>query len=130
MAGSGWPMAGVVEAEGVEEDAVLTSEDRAPTRRGKRGLRRRGVVTTEIWLFAEYQIFCRLFFSGTRQRSSLASATQKTLGKIKHSAKKLFAHSAKSFFAKCQKYNNRQKDSLPSAFFNTRQRQFKNHILK
>jgi hypothetical protein len=47
--------------------------------------------TTRVWLFAEYQVLCRVFFSGTRQRSSLPSATQKTLGKRKHSAKKLFA---------------------------------------
>jgi hypothetical protein len=41
-------------------------------------------------------------FSGTRQRNSLSSVKQKTLGKRKHSAKKLFAE----------------------CFFNTRQRFF------
>jgi hypothetical protein len=34
-------------------------------------------ITTRIWLFAECHILCRVFFSGTRQRSSLPSATQK-----------------------------------------------------
>jgi hypothetical protein len=80
---------------------------------------------------------------------SLPSATQKTLGKRKHSAKKLFAE--------CFIFDTRQRVSLPSVFFwhsakgsmpsvtnttlgkelfaecffsNTRQRQFKNHILK
>jgi hypothetical protein len=47
--------------------------------------------TTGIRLFVECQMFCRVFFSGIRQKSSLSSATQKTLGKRKHSAKKLFA---------------------------------------
>jgi hypothetical protein len=45
------------------------------------------IITVGIWLFTEYQIFCRVFFSGTRQRSSLPSATQKILGKRKHSAR-------------------------------------------
>jgi hypothetical protein len=41
------------------------------------------VITAEIFLFAEYQIFYQIFFSSTRQKSSLPSATQKTLGKKK-----------------------------------------------
>jgi hypothetical protein len=64
---------------------------------------------TGIWLFAERHILCRVFFSGTRQRSSLPSATQKTLGKRKHSAKKLFAE---RFI-----FDTRQRVSLPSVFF-------------
>jgi hypothetical protein len=40
---------------------------------------------------------------------SLPSATQKTLGKIKHSAKKLFAE--------CFIFDTRQRVSLPSVFF-------------
>jgi hypothetical protein len=58
--------------------------------------------------------FAECFISGTRQRSSLLSATQKTLGKIKHSAK--------SFFAECFIFDTRQRVSLPSVFFYTRQR--------
>jgi hypothetical protein len=57
---------------------------------------------------------CRVFISGTRQKSSLPSATQKTLGKIKQSAKKLFAE--------CFIFDTRQRNSLPSVFFDTRQR--------
>jgi len=105
--------------------------------------------TTGIWLFAECQILCRVFYFGHSAKSSLPSATQKTLGKRKHSAKKLFAE--------CFIFDTRQRVSLPSVFFwhsaksslpsvtnttlgkelfaecffsNTRQRQFKNHILK
>jgi hypothetical protein len=66
------------------------------------------VFTTGIWLFAECQIFCRVFFSGTWQRSSLPSATQKTLGKRKHSAKKLFAE--------CFIFDTQQRACLPSVF--------------
>jgi hypothetical protein len=51
------------------------------------------VYTTGIRLFAECQIICRVFFSGTRQRSFLPSAKQKTLGKKKHSTK--------SFYVEC-----------------------------
>jgi hypothetical protein len=65
-------------------------------------------LTTGIWLFAEYQIFCRVFFSGTRQISSLPSATQKTPGKRKHSTKK--------FFAECFIFDTRQKASLSTVF--------------
>jgi hypothetical protein len=78
--------------------------------------------TTGIWLFAEYQIFCQVFFwalgkkalcrvphkkpsvkENTRQRSSLSSV--------------LFLTLDKELFAEC-------------FFFNARQRQFKNHIFK
>jgi hypothetical protein len=48
------------------------------------------LFTTGIRLFVERQMFCRVFFSGTQQRSSLPSAKQKTIDKRKHSAKKLF----------------------------------------
>jgi hypothetical protein len=48
-------------------------------------------------------------FSGTRQSSSLPSATQKTLGKRKHSANKLFAE--------CFIFDTRQRVSLSSVFF-------------
>ena len=108
-----------------------------------------GIITTGIWLFAECHILCRVFYFGHSAKSSLPSATQKTLGKRKHSAKKLFAE--------CFIFDTRQRVSLPSVFFwhsakgslpsvtnttlgkelfaecffsNTRQRQFKNHILK
>jgi hypothetical protein len=50
-------------------------------------------------------------FSGTRQRSSLPSAKQKTLGKRKHSAKQLFTE--------CFIFYTRQRVSLPSVFFST-----------
>jgi hypothetical protein len=52
----------------------------------------------------------------TRRRASLPSVLFLTLGKELLSRVSKIKHSAKS--------------SLPSAFFNTRQRQFKNHILK
>jgi hypothetical protein len=108
-----------------------------------------GPLTTGIWLFAECHILCRVFYFGHSAKSSLPSATQKTLGKRKHLAKKLFAE--------CFIFDTRQRVSLPSVFFwysakgslpsvtnttldkelfaecffsNTRQRQFKNHILK
>jgi hypothetical protein len=84
---------------------------------------------TNLWLTNVYSLpeflslpstkyFVECFF-GTRQKSYLPSATQKTLGKIKHSAKKLFGsvlfltlgkeflcrvfflHSTKSFFTEC-----------------------------
>jgi hypothetical protein len=51
----------------------------------------KGGVTTGIWLFAECHILCRVFYFGHSTKSSLPSATQKTLGKRKHSATKLFA---------------------------------------
>jgi hypothetical protein len=66
-------------------------------------------VTTGIWLFAEYHILCRVFYFGHSAKSSLPSATQKTLGKRKHSAKKLFAE--------CFIFDTRQRVSLPSVFF-------------
>jgi hypothetical protein len=66
-------------------------------------------VTTGIWLFAECHILCRVFYFGHSTKSSLPSATQKTLGKRKHSAKKLFAE--------CFIFDTRQRVSLPSVFF-------------
>jgi hypothetical protein len=86
--------------------------------------------TTGIWLFAE------CFISGTRQRSSLPSAMQKTLGKRKHSAKKLFVEcfifdTRQRALCRVSQIQHSTKSSLLSVFFsNTRQRQFKNHILK
>src|SRR5688572_32867369 len=71
-------------------------------------------LTTGIWLFAECHILCRVFYFGHSAKSSLPSATQKTLGKRKHSAKKLFAE--------CFIFDTRQRVSLPSVFFDTRQR--------
>jgi hypothetical protein len=71
--------------------------------------RRRPSGTTGIWLFAECHILCRVFYFGHSAKSSLPSATQKTLGKIKHSAKKLFAE--------CFIFDTRQRVSLPSVFF-------------
>jgi hypothetical protein len=84
--------------------------------------------------------FAECVFSGTRQRSSLLSAKQKTLDKI-HSTKGLlssvlfftlecfFTHN-KEFFDECSIFDTRQKASLPSIFLNTRQSQFKNRIFK
>jgi hypothetical protein len=68
--------------------------------------------TTGIWLFAECYILCRVFYFGHSAKSSLPSATQKTLGRRKHSAKKLFAE--------CFIFDTRQRVSLPSVFFDTR----------
>jgi hypothetical protein len=93
-------------------------------------------LITGIWLFVECYIFCRVFYFGHSAKSSLPSTTQKTLGKRKHSAMKLFAE--------CFIFDTRQRVSLPSVTnttlgkelfaecfsSNTRQRQFKNHILK
>jgi hypothetical protein len=61
----------------------------------------------EFGSLSSTKYFVECFFSGTRQKSSLPSDTQKTLGKRKHSAKKLFAE---CFF------DTRQKVSLPSVF--------------
>jgi hypothetical protein len=55
-------------------------------------------------------------FSCTRQRSSLPSVTQKTLGKRKHSAKKLFAE--------CFIFDTRQRVSLSSVLFLTLGKEF------
>jgi hypothetical protein len=66
-------------------------------------------ITTGIWLFAECHILCRVFYFGHSTKSSLSSATQKTLGKRKHSAKKLFAE--------CFIFDTRQRVSLPSVIF-------------
>jgi len=70
---------------------------------------------------------CRVFFSGTRQRASLPSAKEKTLGKNKTLGKEgslpsvkktlgkdllcrvFFLHSAKTPFAECKKRNTRQR---------------------
>jgi hypothetical protein len=49
------------------------------------------VTISEFGSLSSAKYFTNCFFSGTRQRSSLTSATQKTLGKRKHSAKWLFA---------------------------------------
>jgi hypothetical protein len=91
--------------------------------------------TTGIWLFVECQIFCRVFFRALGKEALCRVPRKKTLGKRKHSAKKLFAE--------CFIFDTRQRVSLPSVFLtldkelfaecffsNTRQRQFKNHILK
>jgi hypothetical protein len=79
------------------------------------------VTLPEFGSLPSANILSSVFFR-TRQISSLSSATQKTLATIKHSAKK--------FFAECFIFGTWQIASLPSAFFNIRQRQFKNHILK
>jgi hypothetical protein len=50
--------------------------------------------------------FAECFISGTRQRSSLPSATQKTIVKRKHSANKLFAEYCI--------FDTRERVSLPS----------------
>jgi hypothetical protein len=50
--------------------------------------------------------FAECVFSGAPQRSSLSSAKQKTLGKRKRSANKLFAE--------CFIFDTRQRVSLPS----------------
>jgi hypothetical protein len=65
--------------------------------------------TIEIWLFAECHILCRVFYFRHSAKSYLPSATQKTLGKRKHSAKKLFAE--------CFIFDTRQRVFLPSVFF-------------
>jgi hypothetical protein len=62
----------------------------------------------EFGSFPSTKCFAECFFSGTRQRSSLSSAKQKTLGKRKHSAKKLYAE--------CFIFDTRQSVSLPSVF--------------
>jgi hypothetical protein len=62
-----------------------------------------------VIFFAECHILCRVFYFGHSAKSSLPSVTQKTLGKRKHSAKKLFAE--------CFIFDTRQRVSLPSVFF-------------
>jgi hypothetical protein len=47
--------------------------------------------TTGISLFAEYQILCRVFFRALGKEALYRVPHKKTIGKIKHSAKKLFA---------------------------------------
>jgi hypothetical protein len=61
----------------------------------------------EFGSLSSTKYFAECFFSDTRQKSSLPSDTQKTLGKRKHSVKKLFVE---CFF------DTRQKTSLPSVF--------------
>jgi hypothetical protein len=75
-------------------------------------------LTTGIWLFADCHILCRVFFSGTRQRSFLPSATQKTLGKRKHSAKKLFVECLFLTLGLCRvsQIQHSAKSSLPRVF--------------
>jgi hypothetical protein len=97
-------------------------------------------LTTGIWLFAEYQIFYRVFFralnkeahwrvprkkpslkENTRWRSSLPSVLFLTLGKEFLCRVLYFWHSAKIFFvffAECQKYNTRQR-ALCRVLFST-----------
>ena len=87
------------------------------------------------------RVFVECFLSGTRQRTSLPSAERKTLGRKKHSAKRLLCrvskkHSAKTFFTECfftlgkkaslpsVNFGTRQRLSLPSVKNNTRQRKF------
>jgi hypothetical protein len=84
------------------------------------------IATTGIQLFAECQIIRRVLFSGSRQRSSLPSAKEKTLGK-KHLAKGflpsvLFLTLGKEILCRVF-FDTRQRASLPSVlFFATRQR--------
>jgi hypothetical protein len=54
-------------------------------------------ITTEISLFAEYQILCRVFFSGTRQISSLICRVPRKKPSVKE--------------------NTRRRASLPNVFF-------------
>jgi hypothetical protein len=49
-----------------------------------------GDALPEFGSLPSAKYFAECFFSGTRQKNSLSSATQKTLGKRKHSVKKLF----------------------------------------
>jgi hypothetical protein len=77
--------------------------------------------TTGIWLFAECHILCRVFYFGHSAKSSLPSATQKTLGKRKHSAKKLFAEccicdTRQRALCRVSKIKHSAKSSLPSVF--------------
>ena len=61
-----------------------------------------------------YRLFAECFFSGTRQRASLPSAKEKMLGKKKTLDKEGSLSSVKK--------TTRQRPSLPSVFFYTRQR--------
>jgi hypothetical protein len=63
----------------------------------------------EFGSLSSAKFFAECFLSNTRQINSLTSATQKILGKRKHSAKKLFAE--------CFIFDTRQKVSLRSVFF-------------
>jgi hypothetical protein len=78
--------------------------------------------TIEIRLFAECQMICRAFFLTTRQRSSLPSAKQKTIGKKNTPQRNslpsfYFLYSTKSFFAECFIFDTRQRVSLTSVLF-------------
>jgi len=82
--------------------------------------------TTGIRLFVECLMVCRVFFSGTRQRASLPSAKEKTLGKKKHSAKRVLCRVSKKHSA-CWVpsvffFDTRQSTIFAECFFDTRQR--------
>jgi hypothetical protein len=98
--------------------------------------------TTEIWLFAECQILCRVFFRALgkprkkpsvkniiRRRSSLPSVLFLTVGK-EFLCRVSFFDTRQRALCRVSQIQHSAKSSLPSAFFPTRQRQFKNHILK
>jgi hypothetical protein len=51
---------------------------------------RNGTRTTGIWLFVECHILCRVFYFGHSTNKLFAECHPKTLGKRKHSAKRLF----------------------------------------
>jgi hypothetical protein len=74
-----------------------------------------------------------VFFSGTRQRSSLSSVKQKTLNK-KTLGKEFFAECfftlAKKLLLPSVVFFTLGKKLLCRVFFNNMQRQFKNRILK
>jgi hypothetical protein len=72
---------------------------------------------------------CRVFFWHSTKKS-LPSAKQKTLGKRKHLASVLFLTLGKEFLCRVSKIKHSTKSLFAKCFFNTRQRQFKNHILK
>jgi hypothetical protein len=65
--------------------------------------------------------FVKCFLRALSKEAICRVPSKKTLGKRKHSAKKIFAE--------CFIFDTWQRVSLSSAFFNTRQKQFKNHIL-
>jgi hypothetical protein len=74
---------------------------------------RRGVMyeyTTEIWLFAKCQMFCRVFFSAL-DKQVLCRVPNK-----KYSVKK---HSAKGFLAERFIFDTRQIVSLTSVFLHS-----------
>jgi hypothetical protein len=67
--------------------------------------------------------------NNTRRRSSLPSVLFLTLDK-EFLCRVFFLTLDKELFAECQKYNTRQRALCRVFFSNTRQGQFKNHILK